>query len=113
MSISVPASLEAITDEMLAIDASYFVVRVLRNLGRGFGKASVSREPSAEARELAVRALQEIENSEGVAVVALGRDRISAYIAVLEDFQDSRARGADADRAGAILEEMRQSDKVN
>ena len=112
MSISVPASLEAITDEMLAIDASYFVVRVLRNLGRGFGKASVSREPSAEARELAVRALQEIRELRGRSRRRI-RARPNQCLHRCPGDQDSRARGADADRAGAILEEMRQSDKVN
>jgi len=112
MSVTVPQSLQQSLRKETLIDAGYFVIRTLRNSGRGYQNPLVSTEPDENVRVLANKAISEIEQQEGMPIASLPADRINEYIAVLEDFTRrtyQRAVGHDSERAANILSEMRSS----
>lgn len=114
MTVEIPRSLLEGSENEVVIDASYFVMRVLRNATRGYPTALVSSEPSPEAHELAERAIREIEGHEHRPISQLDQGRIHDYISLLEELQRTRylhAVGSDTARAERILEEMRSSDE--
>jgi len=114
MSIEVPLSLLQEAEKEILIDACYFVVRVLRNASRGYPDVAVSTEPSPEARNLAERAIREIEAREKAPIPQLTEDRLGEYIESLEEFLRTtyiRAVGTDIAGAASILEQMRSSNE--
>lgn len=115
MKVQVPPSLLNVSDKRLIIEAIYYVVRVLRNGIRNYPQTPVSTEPSPDARELAQRAVSEIEKYEKTKIPALREGRLIKYIDSLEDLLRSTYLsdvGADSDRAATILEEMRSSEEL-
>lgn len=112
MSIAVPPSLLENADTRTVIDAIYYVVRVLRNATRGYRDPLVSTEPSPEARELAERALKEIESHEKAKIPQLETAHIREYIGALEELLRTVYMlevGNDTVAATRILDEMRLS----
>lgn len=113
MAIEIPQALQR-QDKDMAIDATYFVIRILRNVGRGYPATSVSTEPSREAHDLAERAVRQIEAHEKAPISDLDDDRLSEYIVSLEGLLRTTyldAVGSDTKRAATILDEMRSSDQ--
>jgi hypothetical protein len=112
LTIQIPLALSGASEARDAIDAAYFVIRVLRNAGRGYSKTPVSTEPPIEARHLAEEAIAEIEAREGSVIPQLDPERIRDYIAVLEEWLRMtylRNIGSDGEAAASILEEMRSA----
>jgi hypothetical protein len=112
MIATVPPSLRRSFHKETLIDACYFVIRTLRNSGRGYQNPLVSTESDEDVRVVANKAICEIEQQEGMPIASLPADRINEYIAVLEDFTRrtyQRAVGHDSERAANILSEMRSS----
>lgn len=110
MNVFVPQSLENATSVEDTIDAVYFVVRVLRNCLRGYRHPTVSSEPAPAARQLARRAIEEIEAAERNEISNIDEKRVSAYITKLEEFLSERAAANSpiAQSSGdTILEQMR------
>jgi hypothetical protein len=112
MESGVPPSLLETSSKETLIDAIYFVIRVLRNVDRGYRNPAVSTEPRPEVRELAERAIGEIEALEGKRIQDLRPARTRSYILLLEQllrvrYQD--AVGEDTARAAGILAEMRST----
>ena len=112
----VPDSLLHASDEKAAIDASYFVLRALRNKNRGYSDPVVSREAPPKIRALAERALREIEKQEKKPMSRLDSSRIFEYIDSLEEFQDTtygravNASATDTEEAASLLEELRSTE---
>jgi hypothetical protein len=105
-----PGALREHADKDTLVEATYFVIRVLRNLTRGYQAAQVSREAPPEARALAVRALEEIAEQERMPVTEIGEERALEYVSVLSHALSASYAGAvgrDVDRGAEILEQMR------
>jgi hypothetical protein len=107
----IPNSLRHAPDEETLVETIYFVVRVLRNAGRGYGATPVSPESSEAARALADAAIAEIESAEGRRIPDIDVGRLSAYIEVLESTLRDRSllNGTDDRDAERILAELRAS----
>ncbi len=110
MTIEIPPSLRDESDNAVLVDGIYYLVRALRNLGRGYRETTISTEAATGARELAEQAVREIELHQGSSVANLDPKTITAYTESLEDllrrtYVDSV--GLDTTRAANILKEMR------
>ncbi|MGD0454739.1 MAG: hypothetical protein ABSB69_14185 [Solirubrobacteraceae bacterium] len=112
MAISLPSALEQGSDPGVIVEATYFVIRVLRNGLRGYEKAEVSPEGSDEAFRLATRALDEIGTMEGSDVSTLTEERLVEYIERLEQLSSQKFEasvgGYDAERATQLLDSLRE-----
>lgn len=119
MNAVIPASLRQATDPSRVIEACYFIIRVLRNAGRGYQNPTVSTESAGAVGELASAAIAEIEEREGKPVQSLDGALRDSYIAILSDLQDAvYQRALDVDTvvnqvdAANILSEMRSGDSA-
>src|SRR5262249_33297593 len=112
MEAEVPQSLLETSSKETLIDAIYFVIRVLRNVDRGYRNPAVSTEPRSEVRELAERAIGEIEAQENRRIQDLRPARTRSYILRLEQLLRARyqdAVGQASVRAAGLLAEMRST----
>ena len=110
MTIHVPSSLAEAEDSSLVVDAVYFVVRVLGNVLRGYPHSEVSTEPSPRARQLAERAIREIEATEQTSLTQIEDNRLEEYISELNTFLTDRAMPVPdslLEDAEKLLQEMR------
>ncbi len=108
MKVRAPKSLSGTNDGQLLVDAVYYAVRVLRNSRRGYRKATVSTEPSPEARRLADIAIREIEAAEGRKLRDMKDERIAEYITALESLLLTKSPGeSDSRDAERMLRKMR------
>jgi hypothetical protein len=119
VSAKIPVSLLKATDPASVVEACYFVIRVLRNAGRGYQNPMVSTESSDTVGELAAISIAEIEKHEGRPVQSLDSALRDSYIAILSDLQDTVYRRAlDTEiavsqiSAANILGEMRSADSA-
>lgn len=94
MQAKIPPSLLESPGKETLIDAVYFVIRALRNGTREYRTVDVSTEPSRQVRELAKRAISEIEAYEESSVRDLGSDRAGNYISLLEELMRTEYRRA-------------------
>ena len=95
----------------VAVEAGYLAIRALKHLSgavvpadQPFGKESV------EARNVAVRIIDEISSTERRPVPGLGRARIDYYISKIAEVVHARVRdtvGVDVERGDALLDELR------
>jgi hypothetical protein len=106
MNVAIPAALSSAESDV-ALDATYFLVRMLRNVLRGFHEVEVSPETPLEARETVAAAADEIEQREGTSLSELPRERVAAYLEVLNQassaFHASAVGGTDSARGQEIL----------
>jgi hypothetical protein len=106
-----PASLQRIQDPEVAVDATYFVIRTLRNALRGYGTTAVSPEISDPAFRIAEAAVREIAAAEGSDIGDLSAARITEYIELLgrhsQERYETAAGGSDSARGEELLTEMR------
>jgi hypothetical protein len=113
MNAAAPRSILSENEPDIAVDAVYFVVRVLRNKLRGYTELSVSPEPTNRARYLAQQALLEIAIAEDSSILEMSNERAEAYIHELEKLAYQRVLGNQVsanDASGrALLEELRNS----
>jgi hypothetical protein len=112
MKAKIPPSLLERSGKETLVDAIYFVIRALRNGTREYRTPSVSSEAGRQVRELAERAIREIEAQEECAIRDLGSDRAGKYISLLEELMRTEYRhavGGGSASAASILEEMRSS----
>lgn len=112
MGIKVPPALEQSFDPGVVVEATYFVIRVLRNGLRGYETAEVSPEGSDEAFRLATRALDEIGAMEGSDLSALPEECLVEYIERLEALSsqqyEASVGGYDTERATQLLASLRE-----
>ncbi len=112
MDIKVPPALEQGSDPGVIVEATYFVIRVLRNGLRGYETAEVSPEGSGEAFHLATRALDEMGVMEGSNLSALPKERLVEYIERLEALSsqqyEASVGGYDTERATQLLDSLRE-----
>jgi hypothetical protein len=113
MAVRIPPALEQGSDPGVIVDATYFVIRALRNVLRQYDEITVSREGSEPAFQLAKLALGEIVEMEGGEAVEISAKRLLEYIERLEDFSNQTYEisvgGYDAERAAELLDGLRES----
>lgn len=113
MSVEIPRSLQDDSDKEAVVNATYYTVRALRNTLRGYSDAVVSREAPPEIRELAERAIRDIEAQEKKPVPQLEDSVIRKYIESLVELQGTMHRsavGGGTEGAADILAEFRSSE---
>lgn len=107
---SLPSALD-IDDHAVVVDATYFVIRALRNQLRRYPQPAVSPESPERAFVIARLALDEIQASEGADITNIPPDRVRAYIEVLEALSRKEFGAAsgepDVDRAQDLLDQLR------
>lgn len=110
MKPQVPQALVDAADKETLVDAIYFVVRVLRNVSRGYQDVAVSTDATPETRTLAAQAISEIEAQERRPILNLDEQRAQGYITALESLLRTvylEAVGRRTEDAEIILGEMR------
>jgi hypothetical protein len=107
-----PPALAQGSNPDVVVEAAYLVIRALRNVGRGYGRAEVSPEGSDAGSRLAASALREIAVAEGSDVRSLPPDRIRQYIEALEELSnqsyETSVGGYDSGRVEQLLGTLHQ-----
>jgi hypothetical protein len=110
--IRIPPALEGSDTADVAVEASYFVIRALRNSARGYERPEISREGSDRVFDVATLALREIAEAEGRDVRSLPPDRVRGYIEILERFSseayETSVGGYDTQNAEDLLNALRE-----
>jgi hypothetical protein len=97
----VPDVLIREVDDALVVQASYGIVRVLRNKQRGYPELTVSTEFPPEARRLAEAALDEVCARFGAQIRQMTEVHVEESIRALTEFAAQRAK----DQASPLLRE--------
>jgi hypothetical protein len=110
--IRIPPALEHSDTTDVAVEATYFVIRALRNSARGYERPEISPEGSGPAFEVATLALRQITEAEGEGVRSLSPARVREYIEILERFSNEAYRnsagGYDTQNAEDLLNALRE-----